>query len=144
MVDEQLPPPDRPPTEPAPREPEFRDEPSGLEAHTIMAASLGSVIGATVSSRFGLAGTLLGAALAPVFVMLSVQALGPRIERGFRVGRRGLGRTESWERIRPRSWRWALGHPRDFADRITHLRRRQVVKALSAAAVAFLLAIVAI
>lgn len=122
-------------------EPEFEDEPAGLEPHTIMAASLGSVLGAMVSSRFGLAGTMLGAALAPVFVLLSVQALGPQIRRGIR---RSRGLTPDWSRAEPRNWRWAASHPRDFAGRLTRLRRRQVGLAVAAAAVAFALGMIAL
>jgi hypothetical protein len=137
-----------PPTEylaPTRPEPEFRDEPTRMEPHSIMAASVGSMVGAMVTSRFGLAGTLLGAALAPVFVMLSTQALGPRIERGFRRGRRGL--TMEWGAEReaaPRNWRWAASHPGGFLRRLKRLRRRQIGLAIAAAAIAFAVAMVAI
>lgn len=135
----------REPEEPETRPEDFEDEPEKFEPHKMMAASLGSVAAATVMSRFGLAGTLIGAALAPMLVMLSVYALAPRIRRGIKRGRSAVTRSFEPVVVRPgHDWRWAFRHPIGLLQRIRGLTRRQFALATAGAAIAFLLSLVAI
>jgi hypothetical protein len=78
---------------------------SALSPVTIAFASLGSVVATVLVSRFGLAGTVLGAALAPVVVTL-VSELGRRpVER---VARLPAGARAVVSRRRRPGVRWGL------------------------------------
>jgi len=112
-------------------------EPQRLEPHRLLAASLASVVAAGVTSRFGVAGTLVGAAITPAIVMLTATTVESGIERG---------RTRDMEALEARRhpWRWALRHPRRLAQWAARLSRQRIVLALSAAVLAFGLALITI
>jgi len=74
----------------------------GLSPVTVAMASLGSVVATALVSGFGLAGTLAGAALAPVVVSL-VAELGRRpVERVVRLPSGARALVERRPRVRPR------------------------------------------
>jgi hypothetical protein len=75
---------------------------SGLNPMTVALASLGSVVATALVSGFGLAGTLAGAALAPVVVSL-VGEIGRRpVERVVRLPSGARALVERRPRVRPR------------------------------------------
>jgi len=81
--------------------PEEQSTPSRLAPLTLVAAGIASAVTTVVIARFGLAGTILGAALAPVLVALVGESVRRPAER-VRSGTTSLGTRARREPSRPR------------------------------------------